>query len=47
MHTQSFNEVKDLLRGARERRRKELELEKEVNEVDSLSEATTPKSGNN
>jgi hypothetical protein len=43
MHTQSFNEVKDLLRGARERRRKELELEKEVNEVDSLSEAAIPK----
>jgi hypothetical protein len=47
MHTQSFNEVKDLLRGARERRRKELELEKEVNEIDSLTEVPTPKSGNN
>jgi hypothetical protein len=47
MHTQSFNEVRDLLRGARERRRKELELEKEVNEIDSLSEAIIPKSGNN
>ncbi|MEI9920286.1 MAG: translocation/assembly module TamB domain-containing protein [Bacteroidota bacterium] len=48
MHTQSFNEVKDLLRGARDRRRKELELEQEVNDLDSLNDVPpVPKSGNN
>ncbi|MEJ0029243.1 MAG: translocation/assembly module TamB domain-containing protein [Bacteroidota bacterium] len=48
MHTQSFNEVRDLLRGARDRRRKELELEREVNDLDSLAELVpVPKSGGN
>lgn len=50
MHTQSFNELKDLLRGARERRRKEMEKNMEIEEieqVDSIASKVGVKSGNN
>lgn len=49
MHTQSFNEVKDLLRGAREKRRREMEKNmelEELEELDSISNKVSSKSGN-
>lgn len=48
MHTQNFNEVRDLLRFAREKRRKELETEtEELKELDSISNPSVQKSGGN
>ena len=49
MHTQSFNELKDLLRGAREKRRKEMENQMELEELQDEVDSTkvTPKAGGN
>ncbi len=50
MHTQSFNEVKDLLRGARDKRRREMEKQmelEELEELDSINNKVSVKSGNN
>lgn len=47
MHTQSFNEVKDLLRGAREKRRKEMEQQMELEELQELDSVAAQKSGGN
>jgi hypothetical protein len=50
MHTQNFNDVKDLLRGERDRRRREMEKEMEIEELEELdsinNKVSSSKSGN-
>jgi hypothetical protein len=47
MHTQNFNEVKDLLRFARDKRKKQLEAEEDLDQIDSLVNVPAQKSGGN